>query len=149
MIGDEVEVEDPRYTCEHPEGLRGVVSSQITADGFYAISFHLSDDFFHDCDGLCPLNKGYYMEVESLKLVKAEAKEESNSALDKQIQGNHYKDMKIQPIEFIQANELNFCEGNCIKYLVRYKNKNGLEDLKKARHYINLLIELEYGKEEI
>lgn len=61
-----------------------------------------------------------------------------------QIGGNHYRRMKLQPIDFIMANSLGFCVGNCIKYLCRYKYKNGKEDLLKARHYIDLLIESEY-----
>jgi hypothetical protein len=63
--------------------------------------------------------------------------------------GSHYKELKIQPIEFIMANNLDFCQGNAIKYLVRFRNKNGLEDLKKAKHYIDLLIQHEYGKDTI
>lgn len=66
------------------------------------------------------------------------------NALDTQVGGGHYKDMVIQPIEFIQKNKLNFCEGNVIKYICRHKSKNGIEDLKKVKHYIDLLIELEY-----
>lgn len=61
--------------------------------------------------------------------------------------GNHYKGYEIQPIDFIHKNELNFIQGNVIKYLLRYKEKNGLQDLKKAKHYIDLLIEYEYGKD--
>jgi hypothetical protein len=68
-------------------------------------------------------------------------------ALDQQVGGNHYKDFAIQPIEFIMKNNLNFCQGNVIKYVCRYAEKNGIEDLKKAIHYINLLIQLEYGDE--
>ena len=64
-------------------------------------------------------------------------------ATSKQVGGDHYAVMKIQPIEFILANELGFCEGNVIKYLCRYKRKNGLEDLKKARQYLDFLIERE------
>ena len=69
------------------------------------------------------------------------------SQLDIQVGGSHYKEMKIQPIEFTMKNNLNFCQGNVIKYITRYKNKNGIKDLEKAKHYIDLLIELEYGKE--
>ena len=58
-----------------------------------------------------------------------------------QVGGSHYKDMAIQPIEFILANELGFCEGNVIKYICRYGAKGGTEDLKKAKHYIQLLLE--------
>lgn len=57
--------------------------------------------------------------------------------------GSHYKDMAIQPIEFIQANGLGFCEGNVVKYVSRWRSKGGIEDLKKARHYIDLLLEHE------
>lgn len=64
-------------------------------------------------------------------------------ATSKQVGGDHYAVMKIQPIEFIMANQLGFCEGNVIKYLCRYKRKNGLEDLKKARQYLDFLIERE------
>jgi len=57
-----------------------------------------------------------------------------------QIGGDHYKKYKIQPTEFILANGIGFCEGNVIKYVTRWKDKGGVEDLKKARHYIDLLI---------
>ena len=66
------------------------------------------------------------------------------SALDVQTGGAHYKSKAIQPIEYIHANGLGFCEGNVIKYITRFRDKNGREDLEKARHYLDLLIELEY-----
>ena len=68
---------------------------------------------------------------------------ESVSAFDKQIGGDHYKKLAIQPFEFIERNRLGFAAGNVIKYLCRYRTKGGLEDLEKARHYLDLLIELE------
>lgn len=64
-------------------------------------------------------------------------------ALDMQVGGEHYKSMSVQPAEFIHRNGIGFLEGNVIKYVCRYKAKNGMEDLKKARHYIDLLMELE------
>lgn len=70
---------------------------------------------------------------------------QENNPLQTQVGGNHYKDLKIQPIEFIHANNIPFCEANAIKYLCRWRNKNGRQDLEKAKHYIDLLIELEYG----
>jgi hypothetical protein len=66
------------------------------------------------------------------------------SALDKQVSGSHYKDKGIQPIVYIHANDLGFCEGNVIKYVTRHKEKNGAADIKKAIHYLELLLELEY-----
>jgi hypothetical protein len=67
------------------------------------------------------------------------------SALDKQIGGSHYKDMAIQPVEYIHKNGLGFCEGNVVKYITRWKTKNGIEDLKKVIHYAELLIQMEQG----
>ena len=61
--------------------------------------------------------------------------------------GGHYKKYAMQPTEFIHSNGLGFIQGNVIKYIMRYKDKNGIEDLKKAKHYIDLLIEYEYGKQ--
>jgi len=65
------------------------------------------------------------------------------SALDKQVSGNHYKDKGIQPIIYIHANNLGFCEGNVVKYVTRWREKGGVADLRKAIHYIELLIQLE------
>ena len=59
----------------------------------------------------------------------------------KQIGGNHYKKYKIQPIEFIVKNNIGFVEGNIIKYILRFKDKGGVQDLLKAKHYIELLID--------
>lgn len=67
----------------------------------------------------------------------------SGSALTQQVDGTHYKTLVIQPVEFIHANGIGFLEGNAIKYLCRWRNKNGIADLEKAKHYIDLLIELE------
>ena len=64
---------------------------------------------------------------------------------EKQVGGDHYAKMVIQPIEFINANNLSYMQGNVIKYICRYKDKNGIEDLKKARHYIDMILEKEYG----
>ena len=65
------------------------------------------------------------------------------SALTKQIAGSHYKGKAIQPVEYVHANGIGFFEGNVIKYVTRWRDKNGLDDLEKAKHYIELLIELE------
>lgn len=62
-------------------------------------------------------------------------------SIETQVGGTHYKDMPIQPIEFILKNGLGFCEGNVVKYVSRWRTKGGVEDLKKARHYLDMLIE--------
>lgn len=75
-------------------------------------------------------------------------KGELKSALEQQTGGSHYKNFEIQPIEYITKNKLSFSQGNVIKYVTRYNFKNGLEDLKKARHMIDLMIQLEYGEND-
>jgi hypothetical protein len=74
--------------------------------------------------------------------------EEGMSATERQIGGDHYKARAIQPIEFIMANGLGFCEGNVVKYVTRWKDKGGLQDLQKAQHYLAFLIESELAKEK-
>jgi hypothetical protein len=59
----------------------------------------------------------------------------------KQVGGSHYKKYKIQPVEFIVKNNIGFVEGNVIKYILRFKEKGGVQDLLKAKHYIELLID--------
>ena len=70
---------------------------------------------------------------------------ENQSPRLRQEGGTHYMSWPIQPIEFITKNRLGFCEGNIIKYTCRHGLKNGREDLLKAKHYLDLLIEQEYG----
>jgi hypothetical protein len=70
------------------------------------------------------------------------------SALDKQEGGQHYKNLKMQPVEFIHANGLGFCEGSVVKYVCRHQAKNGAQDIKKAIHYLELILELHYGEKQ-
>ena len=67
------------------------------------------------------------------------------SVYKKQIGGNHYLKMKIQPSEFINKNKLLFAEGNAIKYICRHASKGEVKDLEKAKHYIDMIIERDYA----
>jgi hypothetical protein len=60
----------------------------------------------------------------------------------RQVGGDHYKGKTVQPWDFIAANELGFFEGNVVKYVTRWKDKGGVQDLHKARHYLDKLIEV-------
>jgi len=71
------------------------------------------------------------------------------SAKNHQVNGNHYKAFSIQPVQFIVQNELGFLEGCIIKRLCRYQSKDGLDDLKKARHELDLLIEEQYPEDDV
>jgi len=68
------------------------------------------------------------------------------SALEDQPGGDHYRKHKIQPIEYITANELGFIEGNIVKYATRHQDKGGAADVRKIIHYAQLLLELKYGE---
>ena len=70
------------------------------------------------------------------------------SARDEQIGGGHYKDMAIQPVDFIYKNGMDFLTGNAVKYLSRHKAKGQQQDIRKAMHYCRLILELHYGEKE-
>jgi hypothetical protein len=70
------------------------------------------------------------------------------SSKDMQVGGNHYKDMKIQPTEFIMANDLRWCEGNAVKYICRHRQKGERKDIEKAIHYLQILLEEEYDDKD-
>ena len=72
----------------------------------------------------------------------------SLSSFDRQVGGGHYKDYVIQPLEFCVKNNIPFLEGNVIKYICRWRKKNGVQDLEKAKHYIEMLIELEKANDD-
>ena len=69
------------------------------------------------------------------------------SALNRQEGGSHYKDLAIQPVEYITKNRLDYLSGNVIKYVTRHAAKGGREDLEKAKHYIDLILELCYDRD--
>ena len=70
------------------------------------------------------------------------------SAYKKQIGGSHYSKFKVQPSKFINDNKLLFAEGNAIKYICRYTHKGGKQDLLKAKHYIDMIIERDYEEKK-
>ena len=67
------------------------------------------------------------------------------SAKDKQVAGEHYRTLKIQPVDYIEENGLRFSEGCAIKYITRHRFKNGAEDIRKAIHFLQLILERDYG----
>ena len=69
--------------------------------------------------------------------------DKANNPFDEQVGGSHYKNMGMQPIEYILANNIPYTEGAIIKYITRWRAKGGLEDLKKAQHFLAMLIKYE------
>lgn len=69
------------------------------------------------------------------------------SAFETQVGGGHYKALAIQPVEYCQRNSLGFCESSVVKYVTRHREKNGRQDIEKAIHFLQLLLEIEYPNE--
>jgi len=74
-------------------------------------------------------------------------KMKTDTALDVQVGGRHYKDLAIQPVEYIHANKLPYLEGNVIKYVTRHRSKAGKQDIEKAIHYLQLILDMDYSEE--
>ena len=89
------------------------------------------------------MKKTYKKLLES-GVINKDAKIGDLKSLVRQVGGSHYRDFVIQPAEFINKNKLLFAEGNAIKYIVRASKKGGKEDLLKAKHYIDMIIERDY-----
>jgi hypothetical protein len=83
--------------------------------------------------------------VSRLEYAALHQAETPKSALDTQVAGNHYKTLKIQPMEYSMGNKLDACQHTAIKYITRFRSKGGKQDLEKAKHAIDMLIEFEYG----
>lgn len=88
-----------------------------------------------------------YLTGADLPFAPIECKGDGMKATQTQVSGDHYKNLPIQPIDYIAKNGLGYMEGNIIKYVTCYPHKNGVEDLKKARHYLDMLIE-SLGKDD-
>ena len=89
-----------------------------------------------------------YRRNQEENLIKGSYEYEYGKATDKQVGGSHYKDCAIQPVDYIVKNNLDFLEGNVVKYITRHKTKNGIEDIRKVIHYAELILEKKYGKEK-
>lgn len=95
----------------------------------------------HDIHRICDdCGQEYFTDVPYEELA-------GKSALDKQVDGNHYKDMKIQPVQFCRANHMGGLESSVVRYITRHKVKNGRVDIEKAIHCLELILEMDYGSE--
>ena len=90
------------------------------------------------------MKKKYKKLLES-GVINKDAKLGDLKSLLKQVGGQHYQDFVIQPAEFINKNKLLFAEGNAIKYICRHNHKGGEEDVKKAIHYLEMILERDYS----
>lgn len=114
---------------------------------FFSTKFRITISVVSDLAILLKLkNDGRYILFDKVQkdepMTEAPKKQETEAATNKQVGGSHYQ-LPIQPIEYILANGLGYCEANVVKYVSRWRNKGGIQDLKKAIHYLEMLIEQE------
>ena len=138
-VGDEVEIVKLDKTIKHFGG--DVVLSPVGTKTFVTYVNVTGEEVEIDKDI-------YSYHADDLTLVKNEVLEtQAYNPLIAQEGGGHYKNRGIQPLEYTMQNNLSFCEGNVVKYISRYKSKNGIEDLAKVIHYALLASYEEYGEQ--
>lgn len=117
----------------------------IKNEGIFVLDENTDQRCLNDGDDF-GLQKKDYEGIEPTFTPAEEEPRTPTSALDIQEGGNHYKKYKIQPIEFVVANNIPVLEANAQKYILRHADKNGMGDLRKARHYLELMAEMYYGE---
>lgn len=115
------------FPCAYNESI-GLGHTEYVADLGKCLSKRLEDTAKPPHKEVRIVSKGYPKE---------------DNALDVQVGGDHYKSLAIQPVTYITQNNLGYCEANVVKYITRWRDKGGKKDLEKAKHYIDLLIEME------
>ena len=137
-VGDEVKIVKLDKTIQHFGG-EGILSP-VGTKAFITYVDVTGDDVEIDKD-----MHSYH--ASDLVLVRGKEESLTYNPLVAQEGGGHYKDCGIQPLEYTMKNNLSFCEGNVVKYISRYKSKNGIEDLAKVIHYALLSAYEEYGEQ--
>lgn len=143
QVGDKViSITD---TPQVPEGFIGYIVQNNSTFGYSVRGEHsVSIEYFEETE-LELLSIGIPNGSDRDDITPQNIQVKPQSALDKQVSGNHYKDCGIQPIEYIHANGLSYLEGNVIKYTTRHSKKNKEQDVLKAIHYLELILEMEYN----
>ena len=138
-VGDEVEIVKLDKTIKHFGGAGGILSP-IGTKTYITYVDVTGKEIEIDKDN-------YSYHASDLVLVNGKEETQTYNPLVAQEGGGHYKDRGIQPLEYTMQNNLSFCEGNVVKYISRYKSKNGIEDLAKVIHYALLASYEEYGEQ--
>ena len=120
----------------------------IKNEGIFVLNEHTYNVCLNDGDdfGLKKVHENSFAGLDPTFTPAEEEPRTPGSALDIQEGGNHYKKYKIQPIEFCFVNNIPVLEANAQKYILRHADKNGMGDLRKARHYLELMAEMYYGE---
>jgi len=137
-VGDEVEIVKLDKTIQHFGGEE--ILSPVGTKAFITYINVTGEEVEIDKDV-------YSYHADDLVLVNGKEETQVYNPLIAQEGGGHYKDRGIQPLEYTMQNNLSFCEGNVVKYISRYKSKNGIEDLAKVIHYALLASYEVYGEQ--
>ena len=137
-VGDEVEIVKLDKTIQHFGGASGL--KHVGTKAFVTYVDVTGEEVMVYADI-------YSYHASDLALVNGKEKPQTYNPLVAQEGGGHYKNRGIQPLEYTMKNNLSFCEGNVVKYISRYKSKNGIEDLAKVIHYALLASYEEYGEQ--
>lgn len=135
-VGDEVKIVKLDKTIQHFGGEK--VLSPVGTTSFITYVNVTGEEVGADI---------YSYHASDLVLVNGKEETQAYNPLIAQEGGGHYKNRGIQPLEYTMKNNLSFCEGNVVKYISRYKSKNGIEDLAKVIHYALLASYEEYGEQ--
>lgn len=160
--GDEVwiftaRVSDPEDTKSMEIIHKWLSDNNIRVEGVTCVKFKFFTQFWDDRALQVIKNQGIFvinpaqldtdeMPTAPIFLPDDSQLDKPRSPLDIQEGGSHYKKYAIQPIEFVVKNNIPVLEANALKYVVRHADKNGMEDLRKARHYLELMAEMYYGE---
>lgn len=126
----------------------GVVYNPNPSNGCVRVKFENDESVDLKPEWLLKSAKPKNMEEQAYNAASYIADEHEVNPMEIQVGGDHYKKCKIQPVEYIHANGLDFFQGNIVKYITRFRDKGGKADLEKIKHYCDMLIELEYPEKE-
>ena len=132
--------------CPLPDGAR----CEVKTSGGWLHFLERSENYQTDWAGYIIAYRPNFSEPETVLRTKTNNGKPITieQPLNTQVAGDHYKNLKIQPVEYIHGNGIGFIEGSVIKYVTRWRDKGGIDDLRKARHFIDLLIDLELKNDE-
>ena len=148
-LGDSVYVEKAEIFNVNCVGKRGVViHNPNPSNGCVRVKFEDGESVDFKPEWLLKSAKPKNMEEQAHNAASYIADEHEVNPMEIQVGGDHYKKCKIQPVEYIHANGLDFFQGNIVKYITRFRDKGGKADLEKIKHYCDMLIEIEYPEKE-
>jgi hypothetical protein len=133
--------DNPCPTCVKHQNKQSL--DDVSADCFPCIWAHKKTGVWTHYEPAPFIVRGEMIVRDEMKELELVPMDNQTKPLDTQVGGGHYKKLPIQPVEYCHKNGMGYCESNVIKYISRWKDKGGKQDLEKVKHYVDLLIQLE------